>query len=52
VSARRPAARPSIHARCAAVAVKDGRTLVCGKSKTKHTEHYDPSADERWTEGA
>lgn len=52
MSTRRPARRASVHARCCAVSVQDGRTLVCGKSKTKHTEHYDPSADVRWTEGA
>jgi hypothetical protein len=43
--------------KCLAVAIKDGRTLVCWKSpghvESKHSdrrEHYDPSAEERWAD--
>jgi hypothetical protein len=47
----------SIHTRCYATTTRAGGTLVCHKSP-EHTrskdprrrEHYDPSADERWTD--
>lgn len=49
----------SIHAKCATLGEIDGRTVICGKSKghdesrdPKHREHYDPSADKRWTDDA
>lgn len=55
MTARKPSR--SIHAKCLAVARKDGYTLVCGKSPEhirsedpKRREHYDTSADERWDE--
>lgn len=45
-----------IHRKCLATTTRDGQTLVCWKSP-EHVksedpawrEHYDPSADERWT---
>ncbi|MFF7198278.1 hypothetical protein ACFZAM_31785 [Streptomyces sp. NPDC008079] len=49
--------RRTIHAKCLAVSQKNGRTLVCGKSKghdapdvadEKRREHFDPEFDERW----
>jgi hypothetical protein len=46
-----------IHARCLAIGAKAGRTLICGKSPEHvhstdagRREHYDPSADERWSD--
>lgn len=50
--------RRSIHAKCLAVRTEDSYTLICGKSKghtasrdPERREHYDPSFDERWTDG-
>lgn len=48
---------PRTPAKCLASVLKDGRMLVCTKSiehtssgSSKRREHYDPSADERWTD--
>lgn len=39
----------SIHAKCGAVDITAGRTLICWKSKGHaDPEHYDPDADRRW----
>ncbi len=45
-----------IHGKCLATTSSDGRTLICWKSPDhdkstdpKRREHYDPSAEERWT---
>lgn len=47
----------SVHAKCLAVSIEDGYTLICEKSKghtdsrdPKRREHYDPSFDERWVD--
>lgn len=49
--------KPGIHAKCLATTTADGRALICWKSPehTKSTdpqrrEHYDPSADQHWTD--
>lgn len=54
MTARKP---QGVHAKCLAATTRNGRTLVCWKSpehvdskdSARH-EHYDPSADERWTD--
>ena len=45
----------SAHAQCFAVTTRDGRELICRKSKghdlkipASKREHYDPSAGKRW----
>ncbi len=47
----------STHAKCLATTDRAGHTLICWKSpehtasaKPERREHYDPSADERWTD--
>lgn len=54
MTARKP--KPNIHAKCCAVSIKDGQTLVCWKSPEHvkssdpaRREHYDPSTEQRWT---
>lgn len=49
--------RPGIHSKCLAFTDHDGRTLICGRSPEhihhsdpERRKHYDPSADETWTE--
>jgi hypothetical protein len=44
------------HAKCLTTTTRDGQTLVCWKSPEHadskdpdRREHYDPSADRRWT---
>ena len=44
------------HSKCLATTSSDSRTLICWKSPDhdkstdpKRREHYDPSAEERWT---
>jgi len=48
--------KPGIHAKCLATETRNGHTLICWKSPghdkstdPQHREHYDPSAEERWT---
>lgn len=49
--------RAILKEKCLAVAIRDGRTLLCWKSPNhvdstyeSRREHYDPSADMRWTD--
>lgn len=54
MTVRKP--KPNIHAKCCAVSVDAGRTLVCWKSpehiksaNPERRKHYDPDAERHWT---